>query len=84
MADNKKNIGLEAEKPGEAPQKKKPEPAKDTLPPAVESQTEGKAAPAPKVLDFSVVKNEASGKVETAQEKKPIKEQAEENEHSGP
>ena len=84
MADDKKNIGPEAEKPGGTPQEKKLEHVKDTLPPAVESQTEGKAAPAPKVLDFSVVKNEASGKVETALEKKPIKEQAEENEYSGP
>ena len=30
MADDKKNIGPEAEKPGEAPQEKKPEPVKDT------------------------------------------------------
>ena len=30
MADDKKNIGPEAEKPGEAPQEKKVEPIKDT------------------------------------------------------
>lgn len=32
MADDKKNIGPEAEKPGEAPQEKKVEPIKDTPP----------------------------------------------------
>ena len=32
MADDKKNIGPEAEKPGEAPQEKKAEPIKDTPP----------------------------------------------------
>ena len=32
MADDKKNIGPEIEKPGEAPQEKKAEPIKDTPP----------------------------------------------------
>lgn len=32
MADDKKNIGPEAEKPGEAPQEKKVEPIKDAHP----------------------------------------------------
>ena len=40
MADDKKNIGPEAEKPGEAPQEKKAEPVKDT-PPAPEQPTPG-------------------------------------------
>ena len=56
MADNKKNIVLEAEKPGEAPQKKKPEPAKDT--PPVPDQ------PAPGTSEPSVV--EAVPKAKTA------------------
>ena len=59
MADDKKNIGPESEKPGEAPQEKKPEPVKDTSPapeqpapgapqaPVVE--TAPKAQPAPTV-----------------------------------
>ena len=40
MADDKKNIGPEAEKPGEAPQEKKAEPVKDT-PPAPEQPAPG-------------------------------------------
>ena len=32
MADDKKNIGPETEKPGEAPQEKKAEPIKETPP----------------------------------------------------
>ena len=40
MADDKKNIGPEAEKPGEAPQEKKVEPIKDT-PPAPEQPAPG-------------------------------------------
>ena len=51
--------------------------------PAVENQPEGKAAPAPKVLDFSTSKNKAPGKEETAPEKKPAKEQAEEKPKRG-
>ena len=86
MADDKKNIGPEVEKPGEAPQEKKAEPVKDTSPapeqpapgaaeaPVVEAAP--KAQPAPKVLDFSAAKNKAPAKEETAPEKKPIKEQA--------
>ena len=42
MADDKKNIGPEAEKPGEAPQEKKTEPIKDT-PPAPEQPALGTA-----------------------------------------
>ena len=59
MADDKKNIGPEAEKPGEVPQEKKAEPIKDT-PPAPEQPAPGapqapvveaapKAQPAPTV-----------------------------------
>ena len=59
MADDKKNIGPEAEKPGEAPQEKKAEPIKD-MPPAPEQLAPGaseapvveaapKAPPAPTV-----------------------------------
>ena len=55
MADDKKNIGPEAEKPGEAPQEKKPEPIKDT-PPAPEQ-----SAPVPKVLDFGTAPNKVIG-----------------------
>ena len=40
MADDKKNIGPEAEKPGDAPQEKKTEPVKDT-PPATEQPAPG-------------------------------------------
>lgn len=40
MADDKKNIGPEAEKPGDAPQEKKAEPVKDT-PPATEQPAPG-------------------------------------------
>ena len=100
MADDKKNIGPEVEKPGETPQEKKAGPIKDTpstpeqpapgaaeapvvevapkVPPdpTVENQPEEKAAPAPKVLDFSAAKNKAPAKEETASEKKPDKEQA--------
>ena len=100
MADDKKNIGPEVEKPGETPQEKKAGPIKDTpstpeqpapgaaeapvvevapkVPPdpTVENQPEEKAAPAPKVLDFSAAKNKAPAKEETAPEKKPDKEQA--------
>ena len=103
MADDKKNIGPEAEKPGEAPQEKKAEPVKDTPPapeqpapgtaetpvgetataPTVENQPEEKAAPAPKVLDFSAAKNKAPAKEETAPEKKPAKEQAAEKAKRG-
>ena len=101
MADDKKNIGPEAEKPGAAPQEKKTEPVKDTPPapeqpapgapqapvveaapkvqtaPTVENQPEEKAAPTPKVLDFSAAKNKALAKAEIAPEKKPDKEQTE-------
>lgn len=107
MADDKKNIGPEAEKSGEAPQEKKAEPVKDTPPapeqPApgvpqapvveavpkaqptltVENQPEEKAAPAPKVLDFSAAKNKAPAKEETAPEKKSVKEQAAEKPKRG-
>ena len=51
--------------------------------PTVESKPEEKAAPAPKVLDFSVAKNKAPGKEEAAPEKKPVKEQAEEKPKRG-
>ena len=47
MADDKKNIGPEAEKPGEAPQEKKAEPIKDT-PPTPEQLAPG-ASEAPMV-----------------------------------
>ena len=107
MADDKKNIGPEAEKPGGVPQEKKTEPIKDTPPapeqpapgtpqppvvetapkaqpaPTVENQPEKKAAPAPKVLDFSAAKNKAPAKEETAPEKKPAKEQTEEKPKRG-
>ena len=100
MADDKKNIGSEVEKPGETPQEKKAGPIKDTpstpeqpapgaaeapvvevapkVPPdpTIENQPEEKAAPAPKVLDFSAAKNKAPAKEETVPEKKPDKEQA--------
>ena len=55
MADDKKNIGPEAEKPGEAPQEKKAEPVKDT-PPAPEQ-------PAPSAPQAPVV--EAAPKEQT-------------------
>ena len=55
MADDKKNIGPEAEKPSEAPQEKKAEPVKDT-PPAPEQ-------PAPSVPQAPVV--EAAPKAQT-------------------
>ena len=107
MADDKKNIGPEAEKPGGVPQEKKTEPIKDTPPapeqpapgtpqppvvetapkaqpaPTVENQPEKKAAPAPKVLDFSAAKNKAPAKEETAPEKKPVKEQSAEKPKRG-
>ena len=51
--------------------------------PTVESKPEEKAAPAPKVLDFSVAKNKAPAKAETAPEKKPVKEQAAERPKRG-
>ena len=107
MADDKKNIGPETEKLGEAPREKKVEPVNDTPPateqptpgtaeapvvetapkaqPAhsVEGQPEEKAAPAPKVLDFSAAKNKAPAKEKTAPEKKPVKEQTEEKPKRG-
>ena len=46
--------------------------------PMVENQPEEKAAPAPKVLDFIVVKYKAPTKEETTPEKMPVKEQTEE------
>lgn len=66
MADDKKNIGPEAEKPGDAPQEKKAEPIKDT-PPAPEQPAPGapqapvveaapKAQPAPTVESQPVEK----------------------------
>ncbi len=51
--------------------------------PTVESKHEEKAAPAPKVLDFSAAKNKAPAKEETAPEKKPVKEQAAEKPKRG-
>ena len=42
MADDKKNIGPKAEKPGDAPQEKKAEPIKD-MPPAPEQPAPGAA-----------------------------------------
>lgn len=51
--------------------------------PTVESKPEERAAPAPKVLDFSVAKNKAPGKEEAAPEKKPVKEQTEEKPKRG-
>ena len=47
MADDKKNIGPEAEKPGEAPQEKKAEPVNDE-PTEVETKAEPKKAPVKK------------------------------------
>ena len=55
MADDKKNIGPEAEKPGEAPQEKKAEPVKDT-PPAPEQP-----APEPALTDAETVILEHEG-----------------------
>ena len=42
MADDKKDIGPEAEKPGEAPQEKKAEPIKDMLPRRCSAMTFGR------------------------------------------
>ena len=49
MADDKKNIGPKAERPGEAPQEKKAKPVKDT-PPAP-----GQPAPEPALTDAETV-----------------------------
>ncbi len=51
--------------------------------PTVESQPEEKAAPAPKVLDFSAAKNKAPAKEEPAPAKKPVKEQTEDKPKRG-
>lgn len=56
MADDKKNIGPKAEKPGEAPQEKKAEPVKDTSP--------APRQPAPGAPQAPVV--EAASKAQTA------------------
>ena len=63
MADDKKNIGPEAEKPGEAPQEKKAEPIKDT-PPAPEQ-------PAPGAPQAPVVEAAPKAQTDPTVESKP-------------
>ena len=70
MADDKKNIGPEAAKPGEAPQEKKAEPVKDT-PPTPEQPAPGTAeAPmveaAPKAKTAPTVESPPEGKAAPA------------------
>ena len=88
MADDEKNIGPEAEKPGEVPQEKKAEPIKDT-PPAPEQPAPGapqapvveaapKAQPAPTVESQPVEKAAPAPKVldfSAAKNKAPAKEE---------
>lgn len=87
MADNEKNIGPEEKTHSKAPAPEQPAPGaaeasvveatpKTQTAPMVESKPQEKAAPTPKVLDFSAAKNKAPAKEETAPEKKPVKEQA--------
>ena len=89
MADDKKNIGPEAEKPGEAPQEKKAEPVKDTLtapeqpapgaPQAPVVETAPKAPPAPTVESKPEEKAAPAPKVldfSVAKNKAPGKEEA--------
>ena len=66
MADDKKNIGPEAEKPGEAPQEKKVEPIKDT-PPAPEQPAPG--APQAPVVE-TAPKTQSAPTVESKPEEK--------------
>lgn len=66
MADDKKNIGPEAEKPGEAPQEKKVEPIKDT-PPAPEHPAPG--APQAPVVE-TAPKTQPAPTVESKPEEK--------------
>lgn len=88
MADDKKNIGLEAEKPGEAPQEKKPEPIKDAppapkqpapgAPQALVWETAPKAQPAPTVESQPEEKAVPAPKVldfSAAKNKAPAKEE---------
>lgn len=70
MADDKKNIGPEAEKPGEAPQGKKAEPVKDT-PPVPEQPAPGTpqnpvAEAAPKAQTTPTVEGKPEEKVAPA------------------
>lgn len=88
MADDKKNIGPEAEKPGDAPQEKKTEPVKDT-PPATEQPAPGvpqapvveavpKAQPTPTVENQPEEKATPAPKVldfSAAKNKAPAKEE---------
>lgn len=88
MADDKKNIGPEAEKPGDAPQEKKAEPVKDT-PPATEQPAPGvpqapvveavpKAQPTPTVENQPEEKATPAPKVldfSAAKNKAPAKEE---------
>ena len=88
MADDKKNIGPEAEKPGDAPQEKKTEPVKDT-PPATEQPVPGvpqapvveavpKAQPTPTVENQPEEKATPAPKVldfSAAKNKAPAKEE---------
>ena len=88
MADGKKNIGPEAEKPGDAPQEKKAEPVKDT-PPATEQPAPGvpqapvveavpKAQPTPTVENQPEEKATPAPKVldfSAAKNKAPAKEE---------
>ena len=89
MADNKKNIGPEADKPGEALQEKKAEPVKDTLtapeqlapgaPQAPVVETAPKAPPAPTVESKPEEKAAPAPKVldfSVAKNKAPGKEEA--------
>ena len=89
MADDKKNIGPEAEKPGEAPQEKKAEPVKVTLtapeqpapgaPQAPVVETAPKAPPAPTVESKPEEKAAPAPKVldfSVAKNKAPGKEEA--------
>ena len=66
MADDKKNIGPEAEKPGEAPKEKKVEPIKDT-PPAPEQPAPG--APQAPVVE-TAPKTQPAPTVESKPEEK--------------
>ena len=66
MADDKKNIGPEAEKPGEAPQEKKVEPIKD-MPPAPEQPAPG--APQAPVVE-TAPKTQPAPTVESKPEEK--------------
>ena len=88
MADDRKNMGPEAEKPGEAPQEKKAEPVKNT-PPAPEQLAPGAAAApvvetAPKVQTAPAVESKPEEKsapapkvldFSVAKNKAPVKEE---------